>query len=91
MERLLAAADDHDVDAIALLGDLGDLRGERTNGYSFFHALARASRPVFWVPGAADVPSSPTSGQTAQRLAGSEHPSSSGARPIVCGGDGASL
>jgi hypothetical protein len=57
IERLLAAADDHDVDAIALLGDLGDLRGERTNGYSAsFHALARASRPVFWVPGAADVP-----------------------------------
>jgi len=57
IERMLAAADTHDVDAIALLGDLGERRGERTNGYSaFFRALARANRPVFWVPGADDVP-----------------------------------
>jgi Icc-related predicted phosphoesterase len=57
IERLLAAADEHDVDAIALLGDLGERPEDRANGYgAFFNTLARANRPVFWVPGADDAP-----------------------------------
>lgn len=51
--RLLLAADQQSVDAIALLGDIG----ERGGGYrDVFAALARASCPVFWVPGATDAP-----------------------------------
>src|ERR1700686_3168479 len=52
-KRLRRAADQHDVDAIAVLGDI---RG-RDGGYrEVFRVLGRARRPVFWVPGAGDVP-----------------------------------
>jgi hypothetical protein len=53
IERLLAAADEHNVDAVAVLGDLG----ERGDGYrAVFRALGHSTRPVFWVPGGGDVP-----------------------------------
>jgi Icc-related predicted phosphoesterase len=52
VERLLAVASDG-VQAIALVGDLG----EGQDGYSdVFRALAGAGRPVYWVPGAGDAP-----------------------------------
>jgi hypothetical protein len=52
VERLLAAATD-DVQAIALVGDLGD----GNDGYrDVFRALAGARCPVFWVPGGGDAP-----------------------------------
>jgi uncharacterized protein len=53
IERLLAAADEHNVDAVAMLGNIG----ERADGHrGVFGALARARCPVFWVPGSDDVP-----------------------------------
>ena len=53
IERLLATADEDGVDAIALLGDIG----ERGDGHrAVFRALARARCPVFWVPGSGDAP-----------------------------------
>jgi Icc-related predicted phosphoesterase len=53
IERLLAAAERADVQAVAVVGDLGD----RQNGYrDLFRALGGARRPVFWVPGGADAP-----------------------------------
>lgn len=53
IERLLLAADEQGVDAVALLGDIG----EHGDGYrTVFGALARVGCPVFWVPGADDAP-----------------------------------
>jgi hypothetical protein len=53
IERLLVVADEQGVDAVAVLGDIG----ERGDGYrGVFAALARARCPVFWVPGPGDVP-----------------------------------
>jgi Icc-related predicted phosphoesterase len=53
IDRLLAAADQRSVDAIAVVGDIGgDGDGER----EVFRALAHASCSVFWVPGAGDAP-----------------------------------
>ena len=53
LERLVVAADQHKVDAMAIVGNLGE-RGE--NYRRVFHALGRASCPVYWVPGPADAP-----------------------------------
>jgi calcineurin superfamily metallophosphoesterase len=53
LERLVLAADQHNVDAVAIVGNLDD-RGENYRGV--FHALGRAGCPVFWVPGPADAP-----------------------------------
>jgi uncharacterized protein len=53
LERLVLAADQHKVDAVAIVGNLDD-RGE--NYRAVFHALGRAGCPVFWVPGPADAP-----------------------------------
>jgi uncharacterized protein len=53
VEQLLLAADEQSVDAIALVGDIG----EHGHGYrAVLGALARARCPVFWVPGASDAP-----------------------------------
>jgi Icc-related predicted phosphoesterase len=50
---LLDAADEHQVDAVAMVGDIG----ERGGGYrAVFRAFARARRPVSWVPGPGDAP-----------------------------------
>lgn len=50
---LLDAAHEHQVDAVAMVGDIGD----RGGGYrAVFRAFARARCPAFWVPGPGDVP-----------------------------------
>jgi Icc-related predicted phosphoesterase len=54
-ERLIAASEEHAIDAVALVGDLSD--GGAREGYRrVFHALARTGRPAYWVPGPGDVP-----------------------------------
>ncbi|HEX6020710.1 MAG TPA: metallophosphoesterase [Solirubrobacter sp.] len=53
IDRLLAAGDQHGADAISVIGDLGDPGGGE---WKVLRALARASCPVFWVPGASDAP-----------------------------------
>jgi hypothetical protein len=51
--RLVGAADQHQVDPVAMVGDIG----QRGDGYrAVFRAFARARCPVFWVPGPGDVP-----------------------------------
>jgi Icc-related predicted phosphoesterase len=51
--RLFGAADQHEVDAVAVVGDIG----QRGDGYrAVFREFARARYPVFWVPGPGDVP-----------------------------------
>ena len=52
IERLLLAAGEQRVDALAVVGDIGGGGDYR----HLFGALARTSWPVFWVPGPADVP-----------------------------------
>lgn len=53
IEELLAAADEHSVDAIALVGDIGE---HDAGPRHVFRKLALAACPVFWVPGPGDVP-----------------------------------
>jgi Icc-related predicted phosphoesterase len=56
LERLLEVAEQRDVDAVALVGDLG---GEAAGAEGFrrlFRALAEAGRPAYWVPGPGDAP-----------------------------------
>ena len=56
VEALVSAARDQDVHAIVVVGDLG-AGPDRPAGYrGVFRALARAERPVFWVPGPGDAP-----------------------------------
>jgi hypothetical protein len=53
VERLLEVAVDSEAQAIAIVGDLGNVQdGPR----ELFHALGRAQQPVYWVPGPADAP-----------------------------------
>jgi uncharacterized protein len=55
VERLVAAADEHDTDAIAVVGDLSD--GADPGGYrALFHALAATGKPAYYVPGPGDAP-----------------------------------
>jgi hypothetical protein len=53
IETLLAAGDEHAVDAIALVGDIAQ---PDAGARHVFRKLARATCPVFWVPGPDDVP-----------------------------------
>jgi uncharacterized protein len=53
LERLMLAADQHEADAVAIVGNLG-AGGETYR--EVFHALGRPGRPVFWIPGPADAP-----------------------------------
>jgi hypothetical protein len=53
IEELVAAGNERAVDAIALVGDIGD---HDAGARHVFRKLARASCPVFWVPGPDDVP-----------------------------------
>ncbi|HWE12960.1 MAG TPA: metallophosphoesterase [Solirubrobacteraceae bacterium] len=53
IDRLLVVADEQEVDAVVMLGDIG---GHGVGYRGVFGALARARRPVYWVPGAQDVP-----------------------------------
>jgi Icc-related predicted phosphoesterase len=53
---LVEAADHHDAQAIAVVGDLG-ARDDGPGGYrAVFRALAERGRPAFWVPGPGDAP-----------------------------------
>jgi uncharacterized protein len=55
LERLRFAADEHDVDAIAVVGDLSS--SGAPDGYRrTLQALLAADRPAFWVPGPGDAP-----------------------------------
>jgi Icc-related predicted phosphoesterase len=54
-ERLRAAAEEHEPDAIAVVGDLST--GGAVDGYRLLlHALAGTGLPAFWVPGRGDAP-----------------------------------
>jgi uncharacterized protein len=56
LERLLATAEQHDVQAVAIAGDLtgGD---HAADGYrAVFRTLASAGLPAYWVPGPGDAP-----------------------------------
>jgi uncharacterized protein len=53
MERLLAVAEDEGVQATALIGELA---GSSDDFRVLFRRLARASHPVFWIPGPGDAP-----------------------------------
>jgi Icc-related predicted phosphoesterase len=55
VERLVAAAEEHDPDAIAVVGDLSE--GADPDGYRMlFHALAATGKPAYYVPGPGDAP-----------------------------------
>lgn len=49
IERLGEVAAEHDADAIAVVGDLGDFR-------TVFKGLGRIGLPAYWVPGRDDAP-----------------------------------
>ncbi|MEA2466418.1 MAG: uncharacterized protein QOJ57_544, partial [Thermoleophilaceae bacterium] len=52
VDALIDATEDRDVQALALVGDLGGEDGPR----NLFKALIRSGLPAFWVPGAGDAP-----------------------------------
>jgi Icc-related predicted phosphoesterase len=55
VDGLIAAAGQHEADAVAVVGDLS--AGGAAEGYrSLFQALAVAGRPAYWVPGPGDAP-----------------------------------
>jgi Icc-related predicted phosphoesterase len=54
LEALVAAADEREADAIALVGDLGG--GGSDSLRALLRVLARGSRPAYWVPGPGDAP-----------------------------------
>jgi Icc-related predicted phosphoesterase len=55
VETLAAAAESRDVDAIAVVGDIG--AHAAVEGYRLLlHALAASGRPSYWVPGPRDAP-----------------------------------
>jgi Icc-related predicted phosphoesterase len=57
VQRLLEAAEDMDVQAVAVVGDLGTGDGDRAAGYrAVFRALHQGTRPTYWVPGPGDAP-----------------------------------
>ncbi len=56
IDRLLQAADEHDVHAVAMVGDLTGGPDRTTDLRTLFKALAGARRPTYWVPGANDAP-----------------------------------
>jgi Icc-related predicted phosphoesterase len=54
---LLRLAEEADVQAIAVVGDLSADAGDRATDYrTLFRALGAAGHPTFWVPGASDAP-----------------------------------
>jgi Icc-related predicted phosphoesterase len=54
IEALLDAAEDRDVHALALIGDLGAPGSDSLS--SVFKTLARGGLPTYWVPGPGDAP-----------------------------------
>ena len=55
LDRLLEIAEQREVHAIALVGDLGGESDAETYR-DLFRTLARADRPTYWVPGPGDAP-----------------------------------
>jgi uncharacterized protein len=54
VERLVDVAEDREIDAVVLVGDLCT---EGAEGYrALFKALARSGLPTYWVPGPGDAP-----------------------------------
>ncbi|MEA2357152.1 MAG: uncharacterized protein QOI62_412 [Solirubrobacteraceae bacterium] len=56
LERVVEIAGERDVDAIALVGDLGDGHGSPESYRAMFRALGASDLPSYWVPGPADAP-----------------------------------
>jgi Icc-related predicted phosphoesterase len=56
LERLLAGAGEHDVQAVAVVGDLTGADGAAEGYRSVFRTLASAGLPTYWVPGPGDAP-----------------------------------
>jgi Icc-related predicted phosphoesterase len=56
VERLLQAAGDLDVQAVAVVGDLGGGPDRAADYRALFQALGHAGWPAYWVPGPADAP-----------------------------------
>ncbi len=56
VEQLLDAADELDVHAVAVVGDLGAGRDKPAGYAALFRALRAGGRQAFWVPGPADAP-----------------------------------
>jgi uncharacterized protein len=56
LERVIDLAGGRDVDAIALVGDLGDGHGSPEAYRAVFRAIGAAGMPAYWVPGPNDAP-----------------------------------
>jgi Icc-related predicted phosphoesterase len=56
LERLLEVAEQRDVDAVAVVGDLSGEPGGAASFRTVFRALAAGGRPTYWVPGPGDAP-----------------------------------
>lgn len=54
--RLLEAAGELDVQAVAVVGDLSGGPDRAADYRALFQTLGRAGRPAYWVPGPADAP-----------------------------------
>jgi Icc-related predicted phosphoesterase len=56
LERLLDAAERHDVDAVAVVGDLTAGGSDREGYRAVFQPLGHGGLPTHWVPGPEDAP-----------------------------------
>lgn len=56
VQRLLEAAEQRDVQAVALVGDLSAEHNRPASYRSLFRALGAARRPAYWIPGPGDAP-----------------------------------
>lgn len=56
LDPLMDVAEDRDVQAIAVVGDLSGDEHKTETYRSLFRALGEAGRPAYWVPGAGDAP-----------------------------------
>src|SRR4051812_1502569 len=56
LERVLDETADTQIDAVALIGDLGAPWSKPDTYREVFKALGKAGKPAFWVPGTMDAP-----------------------------------
>jgi Icc-related predicted phosphoesterase len=56
LERVLSTIEEHDVQAVAVVGDLTRGDGAAESYRSVFRGLASAGLPTYWVPGPGDAP-----------------------------------
>jgi uncharacterized protein len=56
IEQLLGVVERHDVDAVAVVGELTEGHGAAEGYRTVFRALGRSGLPSYWVPAAADAP-----------------------------------